>query len=332
MKQTRRTFLRHAGLTGAALLTSASLPLPTFAATGRKLAMYGPPVGPSLIQAHVAETDGLAGLVSELTFETYRNPDILRTGFVSGRWELAGTPSYVAANLNNKGIPVRLMNIMTWGLLYCISTDGKVKRVEDLKGETIAMPFKADMPDLVFQHIAKQKGMKIGSDYKLHYVANPFQGIQLLLSGRVKHAVLPEPAATASLLKGLKSAKKVVRAFSLQNAWGEVTGGPAAIPQAGMMLKESLLQELPELPTKLNAALSRSTEWVINNPASAGRLGEAYLGMKAPIVERSIPYSNFRLRTAGEAKQEIESFYSILAESNPAIIGGKLPETGFYLA
>jgi len=331
MNQTRRRFLSNCGLAGAALLSGVALPISARAVPGRALMMYGPPVGPSLMQAHLTETGVLDG-VSELGFEVYRNPDILRTGFVSGRWELAVTPSYVAANLYNKGIPVRLMNILTWGLLYVISADGKVKAVDDLAGQTVVMPFKADMPDLVLQHIASIRGMKAGKDYQLNYVANPFQGLQLLLSGRADHAVLPEPAATAALLRGLKSSKQLYRAINLQQAWGDTTGGEAAIPQAGMMISEALLQELPELPQELNASLANSTEWVVNNPASAGKLGEAYLGLKAPVIEQSIPHSNFRLTTAQDGREQIERFFGILAQGNPAIIGGKLPADKFYLA
>ncbi len=331
MKQTRRSFIRQCAAAGATLLAGVAPTLPALAATGRKLTLHGPPAGPSVILVHVAESNGLADLVSELRFDRYRNPDMVRTGFVTGRWELAATPSYVAANLGNRGVPVRLMNIMTWGLLYVISAREDVAKIEDLRGETVAMPFKADMPDLVFQYIARQKGMKAGSDYQLNYVADPFQGLQMLVSGRVDHVVLPEPAATASLLKGAQSGKRLTRAISLQQSWGEVTGGPAAIPQAGMTVRESLLEEMPGLPARLNAAITRSTEWVVSNPAKAGRLAQAHLGVKAPMIERSIPHGNFRLRTAGAARPEIERFYTILAETNPAIIGGRLPDASFYL-
>ena len=329
MKYTRRSFIRYGAAAGAACFVGMTPALRALAA--RRLTMHGPPAGPSIILAHVADTSGLGGLVSDLRFETYRNPDMVRTGMVTGRWELAATPSYVAANLNNRGVPVRLMNIMTWGLLYVISAHEGVERVEDLRGETVAMPFKADMPDLVFQYIAGEKGMKAGQDYKLNYVADPFQGIQMLVSGRVNHAVLPEPAATASLLKAKGAGKRLVRALSLQKAWGEVTGGPAAIPQAGMTVRDSLLEELPELPARLNAAITKSTEWVARNPAEAGKLSQVHLGLKAPMIQRSIPHCNFRLRAAGAARQEIERFYSILARTNPAIIGGKLPDASFYL-
>ena len=293
--------------------------------------MYGPPVGPSVTLAHAAETNALNGLVDDLTFSTYRDPDVLRTNFIAGRWELAGTPSYVAANLYNKGLKVRLMNIMTWGLLYMVSSDAKVKRIEDLKGQEIVMPFKGDLPDLVFQHIAKVKGLKINKDFRIHYVGTPFEGLQLLLSGRVKHALLPEPAATAGLLKALKAGKKMHRAINIQDVWGEVTGGPARIPQAGMMISDSLLNEMPTLPNQLNKALVRSTNWVVDNPKKAGILGQNYMSLKAPVIERSIPYSNFTMDRAKDIQPVLENFFSILLELSPAIMGGKLPDNDFYL-
>ncbi len=334
MSTTRRQFLRNCGLVGAVTAGSSIIPGMAFAQSGpirKELTMYGPPVGLSVPLAYAAETSSLSGMVGKLNFDTYRNPDVLRTNFVTNRWELAGTPSYIAANLYNKGLKVRLMNMMTWGLLYIISADETVSTIEDLKGQDVVMPFKGDMPDLVFQHIAKEKGMMVDKDYRLNYVSSPFEGLQLVLSGRAKHAVLPEPAATAAILKGLKSAKKITRVINLQDEWGKVTGGPARIPQAGIMIADSLLDDIPELPDRLNAALKRSTDWAVNNPTSAGRLGEIYMNLKAPIIERSIPFCNLTLEKAKDIQSEIEAFYSILAESNPSIIGGKLPDNDFYL-
>ncbi|WED23916.1 ABC transporter substrate-binding protein [Vibrio sp. JC009] len=334
MSKTRRQFIRDCGLLSATIAAGSLFPGLAFAGQNnsrKALTMYGPPADPSLPLAHAAENNALSGLIDNLGFGVYRDPDVLRTNFVTGRWELAGAPSYVAANLHNKGMNVRLMNIMTWGLLYVISADGSISKIEDLQGQDIIMPYKADMPDLVFQYIAQKKGMVQGKDYRLNYVSTPFEGLQLLLSGRAKHAVLPEPAATAALLKGKKAGKKMARVINLQKSWGEATGGPARIPQAGMMVSDSLLNEMPELPDQFHTALQASTDWVVNNPSDAGRLGEKYMPLKAPVIERSIPHSNFALVKAKDIQQEIEDFFSILAELNPAIIGDKLPGSDFYL-
>ncbi len=324
----RRAFLGWMGAAGASAM---GISVTTQAAEAGRLALYGPPAAPSLVLAHIAESGGLGPAYGRVDFSVYRDPDQLRTGFVSGRWDLAGTPTYVAANMANRDVPVHLVNVMTFGLLYLVSRDPAIARFDDLAGKTVAMFFKGDMPDLVCQYIAGSKGMTIGQDLEMRYVATPVEAIQLLLSGRVDHAVLPEPAATGALMRGLKSAQKLHRALDLQEVWAEVTGGPAKIPQAGMMISQRLLERHPDIAADLQHAFDRSAAWVNNNPTSAGRLGEAYMPLKAPVIQQSIGYSNIAPQTAKAARGALEDFYGRLAELNPGLIGGRLPDAGFYL-
>lgn len=112
---TRRTFLAHtAGFTAAASLASA---LPVMAADSSVLKLYGPPVGPSVVLSYIAEKGLLSDYTQNVDFTVYKSPDVLRAGYISGDWQLAGTPSYVAANLANKGLPVKMLNIMSWACL-----------------------------------------------------------------------------------------------------------------------------------------------------------------------------------------------------------------------
>jgi len=132
-------------------------------------------------------------------------------------------------------------------------------------------------------------------------------------------------------MKGMQAARKLVRAIDVQQAWAEVTGGPPAIPQAGMMIAEPLMERHPALVSDLQQAFASSADWVNNNPASAGKLGAAYMPLKPPVIERSIPFSNIEPQTGKAARPALEDFYGRLAELNPGIIGGRLPDAGFYL-
>lgn len=329
---TRRTMIKQCGQLGLAIGSMPFWSQPLFAGTPiPELTLYGPPAGPSTVLAHLAERQGLSPMVNHLQFTAYRNPDQLRTGVVSGRWQVSVTPSYVAANLHNKKVPVHLMNIMTWGLLYLVSEDASVTTLENLEGKTILMPFKNDMPDLVFQYIMQQKNMIPGKDFKIHYVSSPFEGINMMMAGRATIAVLPEPAATAVLIQGKKNGKSIRRALSLQKEWGTVTQGEARIPQAGMIITDDLLQKHPELPSFINNQLLTSTEWVQQNPQEAGKIAEKYLKLKGPIIQRSIPFCNLTVVSGNDAKTELSHFLQILAERSPEIIGGKLPENSFFI-
>ena len=300
------------------------------AADFSKLTLWGPPAGPSVVLAHLASRNRLSDH-GEIDFQVWRTPDQLRAGFTSATMSVSVTPSYVAANMANRGAGVKLLNIMTWGLLYLMSSDDSVNGLGDLAGKTVVMPFKNDMPDLVTQHIVRSDGMVPGKDFDIAYVSNPLQALKMLIAGQASSAIIPEPAATGALLQGMMQSVPIRRVLSLQDEWGRVTGRAPRIPQAGMMVTRELLDARPELVRDLQAETVNSVAWTLNNPAGAGRIGAHYMGVKAPMIEKSIPFCNLAATPALEAREDLEHFFTILAETSPKIIGGKLPDDGFYI-
>ena len=325
----RRNFL---GVSAAAGVVAS---LPSIAIANKKslskLTLWGPPVGPSVALAHVAQSGTSRSMVDELTFRAWRTPDQLRAGIVSGDMQISGVPSYVGANLYNKGMPVQMLNIMTWGLLYMMSSNDKVQKLEDIAGKTVTMPFKNDMPDLVFQYITKKAGMTPGKDFNLNYAATPMEVVQMMMIGKADIAILPEPAATATMLKGKMNAVGVNRVLSVQQEWGKATGGPSRIPQAGMLVNKKLVEDHFDVVRAIQADCVRSSTWALNNPVDAALLAEDHLGVKAPVVELSMPFVNLETTLAADARKEMEDFFTRLAELSPKIIGGKLPDADFYL-
>jgi NitT/TauT family transport system substrate-binding protein len=323
----RRAVLAGIGAVGATGL----LPGAGRAAALDDLVVHGAPGTSSVALAHLVESGQLSAHVGKARFRVYSSPDELRAGIASGQWKLAQTPTYVAANMYNRGLPVRLLNVMTTGQLYVMARDEGVKTLADLKGRTLGLFFRNDMPDLVFQYVARKQGIDLARDITVHYAATPMEAAQLLLAGKVQAAVLSEPAATAAILQGMQAGVTIHRVLDLRTVWAEATGGKAALPQAGMLVTADLLERHPELVRAVQDGCRRSTEWTRANPASAARLAEDYMGLKAPAIERAIPYSNLASLSAREARPELDRLFSALAELSPAILGGKLPDDGFFL-
>lgn len=323
----RRQLLLGTAALGAGLLTHRA----GRAAALRELTIYGPPATPSVTLAHLVESGALSSQAASVAFKVWRNPDELRAGVASGSMAVTATPTYAGANMANRGLPVRLHSVLTWGLLYVVCTEAGIQTIGDLAGKTVAVAFKNDMPDLVFRHLATKNGLMPGKDVTLQYVASPIEAIQLLLAGRVSVALASEPAATAAVMRGLQAGIEVRRAIDLQAEWGRVTGGPPRLPQAGLLVTADLADRRPELVGAITAGLQRSLTWIGNNPASAGRMAAGYLDLKAPIIERSLPWSNLAAVPAATARPELEAMFNVLAEGNPAVIGGRLPEPSFYL-
>ena len=330
MTISRRAFI---SLAGAGMAATALSPMLNAKQTplNQKLTLWGPPIGPSIALARVAENGRSGQLIEQLDFKVWRTPDQLRSGIISGDMQLSGVPSYVGANLYNKGMPVQLMNIMTWGLLYLVSTDPSISRITDIVGKTITMPFRNDMPDLVFQYITNKAGLVAGKDFQLNYAPTPLTVIQMMMSGRADLCILPEPAATAAMLKGRQKQLSFHRVLSIQDAWGEATGGKPRIPQAGLLVDKKLVEQAPEFLQQLQLDCVEASRWANANPAAAGGLAEQHLAIKAKVTELSLPFVNLAATPAMEAKAELEDFFSKMGELSPAIIGGKLPDDDFYL-
>ena len=67
-------------------------------------------------------------------------------------------------------------------------------------------------------------------------------------------------------------------------------------------------------------------------PAEAAALAEEHLGMKAAVVEAAIPNMGLTFKSAQDARGELDTFYNLLNDFDPSMIGGKLPDDGLYYA
>ncbi|CAA7616218.1 ABC transporter substrate-binding protein [Magnetospirillum sp. SS-4] len=323
-------FSRRAVLAG--LAAAAAIPPRSGRAAGRldSLTISGMPATPSVILAHMIESNALAAHADKTRLKVWRTPDQVRAGVVSGEMKVFGIPSYSCANLLNRGAQVRMVNILTWGLLYVMSRDPAIAKIEDLAGRTILQSFRNDAPDLVFRQILRRLGMNAQKDVTLQYVATPTEATQLFLAGKADIAILSEPMATAAQIRGLQAGIAVHRAIDLTEVYGRVNNRPARIPQAGLGVSEEFARERPDLVKAIHESCVASARWVINNPASAGRLGSDYLDLAAPIIERSLPHFRLGVVPAAEARPELEAFFGDLLEMSPDILGGKLPDSRFY--
>lgn len=318
----RRALLASAG---AATL---ALPCPAFAA--EPLTFWGPPAAPSIVLAQAVASGALKEVAPTAAFKTWRTPDEMRAGLSSGAMQAVIVPSNVAANLYNRGLGVHLLNIMTRGLLYVVAGAG-ISAIGDLAGKKVAVPFRNDTPDFILRRLLAKAGLKPGKDLHCDYAGTPPEAMQMLLAGRVDAALLAEPAATATILRAKLSLTTVTRAIDCQKEWAAVVGGNGFIPQAGLAVTRALVDRIGRsgLMTIQNA-LQEAVGFVVDHPLRASLPSAFELGALSPIIAEAIPYSNLAALTASSVRPELESFFSILAEDDPRIINGKLPDDAFY--
>jgi NitT/TauT family transport system substrate-binding protein len=302
-----------------------------------KLVLSGPFAAVSFPLIHMVESGALKDVAETVEFRSWKDPDQLRVLALDAKSDVdfVAMPTNVAANLYNRGVKLQLINVSTWGVLWMVSREANLKTLADFKGKEILMPFRADMPDIVFQVLAEKQGLDVKRDFTLRYVGSPLDAMQMLITRRADHALLAEPAVSVALRK-TKSfpvsviAPELYRSANLQEEWGRVTQRPARIPQAGMVALGRALAD-PALVEKFQKAYAASLAWCEKHPEECGKLVAKRVDMLTPEgVADSVRVDNAVFVTAREAKPELEFFFGLLHARQPALVGGKLPDAAFY--
>ncbi len=303
-----------------------------------KLVLSGPFAGVSNPLIHMVHSGALNDIANKVEFKAWTGPDQLKLmalGKGSFDADFIAMPSNIAANLYNRGVELKLMNISIWGILWMVSRDDNLKTLADFKGKEIAMPFRADMPDIIFEQIVKAEGLDPKKDFKLRYTPNPLDAMQLLIMRRVDHALLAEPAISMALHK-TKSfpiniiAPDLYRSVDIQKEWGRVFKKPAKIPQAGMTAMKSVLDK-PHVLKRFQEEYKKSAIWCQKNPEEAGKIVADTIDLlTADAVANSLKWTVMEVKNGKQSQAELEYFYKKLMDNTPALVGNKLPDDNFY--
>lgn len=290
--------------------------------------LFGPPAAPSIVLAHAVANGLLADVLPGASFRLWKTPDEMRAGLSSGNMGVVIVPTYVAANLHNRGLGVRLVNVMTDGLLTIVARAGTTSGLADLKGRRIAVPFRNDMPDFLLRRLLAAARLDTAG-VAIEYAATPPEAVQLLMAGRVDAALLSEPAASSALVRASAEGRTLERSIDFQKAWTTHFGRPT-IPQAGLAVTDRWIDKvgMPRVAA-LQRALEAALQAVLKDPAAAAAAAAPALGMPAPVIERSIPHSRLVARPASTARDDLYALFDILAQDDPRIIGGKRPDERF---
>jgi NitT/TauT family transport system substrate-binding protein len=296
-----------------------------------KLTLVAPPGPMAIPLAYMAVNNKLADVAVKTEVVIWENPDQLKAYVAGKQGDFVTMPSNSSALFYNKGLKVQLLDISVWNITYLITSDARAGSLADIKGESLAVPFEGSVPDLMFQYIVKAEGLDPQKDFKVRYAADPTQAAQLLLSGQVQNAVLSEALATAVILQTKTAAKPLHRALAFDKAWTDASGGTDS-PIAGTVATASVMDR-PDVIAAFEREYKAAVQWMLDNPEEAGKLVETQLpqlGLKAAVMTASLQNITWRYTAATDARASLDLFYQDLSELSPEVIGGKVPDDGFY--
>jgi NitT/TauT family transport system substrate-binding protein len=321
-------------VTAATTTTGAPTTTASTVAKLDKLTLVAPPGPMAIPLAYMAVNNKLADVAEKTELLVWENADQLKAMVAGGQGDFVTIPSNTSAIFYNKGLKMKLLDISVWNITYLISTDPDAKSFTDIKGQSLVVSFQGSVPDVMFQYIATKEGLDPQKDFELQYAADPTLAAQLLLSGKVKNAVLSEALATAAIGQSQSTETPLYRALAFDTAWAQAAGDSALSPIAGTVAAPTVMDK-PEVVAAFLREYQAAVDWMLANPEEAGTLVETelpQLGLKAALMTASLQNITWKFTPAVDARASLEAFYTALSELSPEVIGGKLPDDGFYYA
>lgn len=240
-------------------------------------------------------------------------------------------PPNLAAKVYNTSSEILLLAVTGKGMLSFLSSDSDITGIENLKGKRVFVAGQASTPEYVLRYLANQAGIPIDTNendsMKLDFSIPTAELAASIASGIIDYAFLPEPFATVAQMNN----PKLKSCFDVQKLYQSFSGSKDSYPMTVLVARKSFVQENTSLTKKVLNEVEKAIQFVNEHPQEAGLLVEKHsLGLKAPIVSKSIPKSAFAYSPAFESQKEIEALLSLFLEFAPESIGGKLPSKDFY--
>ena len=302
-----------------------------FAATTQEIRL-GVLNGPSCIPAGYLLDDAAPVKGAKVTYEKFADPQGLLPKMLKGEVDIGFLPANVAAKVyNSSNGALKVCAITGNGNISLITTDTSVKQLSDLKGKTVAVAGQGATPEYMFRYLLEKNGIAADSadGVTLDFSIPTAQIAAQLISGKIAYAVVPEPFATVAQTKS----DKVFVAVDFQSEYEYFAGKGKVYPLTVMVVTKTFAEKNAKLLKNFLSAYEASYKKTLQNPKQAGELSEKFeLGLAAGIVTASIPKANYVYiaTSGGKAKSKIEELLNIFLAFEPASIGGKLPDEGFY--
>ena len=281
---------------------------------------------------------GLAKLMDENTEGTSQNqyeftlasaPDEILASIIKGEYDIAAVPTNVASILYNKTEgKVQMAALNTLGVLYVVTSDDSITSIADLAGRTVYSSGQGAVPEIAFNYILEKNGLTAGTDVTVEYRSEHSELAALMASGEAEIAVLPQPFVTSVLMQN----DKVHVALDLTEEWDKVTNSENQMTMGCIVVQKAFAEEHPEEMAAFMKEYQASVEYITDeaNLEDAAALIEKADIIKAAIAQKALPECNIVFIDGQEMQQIASGFLQVLFDSNPAMVGGKLPDEDLY--
>ncbi len=262
-----------------------------------------------------------------ISYNIQTMPDEVATGLIKGELDIACIPANLAATVYNKSegkIQVAAINVLN--VLYFATNNAPLNSLEDLRGKTVYATGKGATPDVILQNLLAKAGLTIGTDVTIEFRTEATEVAALLQAEEGAIALLQEPFLSSVTMKN----DKIKAQLNVDDLWKQYMGADSQVVTGVLVVRKDFVQNNKAWFDKFLEEYQASAKWVNENPADAAKIIDEQGIIGAAVAEKAIPQSGITMVSGSELKTMLAPYLEVLAESNPALVGGTVPADDFY--
>lgn len=256
------------------------------------------------------------------TVKAYADAQENVTLLKKGEADIAVLPVNLAASVYNETDgAVKIIAVNSLGVFHILENGKKIQSIDDLKGKTVYSLGEGNVPEFLFDYILAENGLDGSVTVKF---AADFDEIKAADADIV---MLPEPYAAMLAL----SDESMRYALDLSDEWEKVSETP--LVQSVIVARTEYIENNPEYIETFLMQNEVSVNFLIENPqAGAALLSETGYFESEELAQAALEGCNPSFISGENMKAALDAVYEMLNQADPASIGGKVPDEGFYYA
>lgn len=244
-----------------------------------------------------------------IKYEKQDTPDALLAELIKGESDFAIVPSNLALKVAEKKLDYKVAGTIGWGSFYLISTED-INSLDEIKSYEVYNTGKGLTPDIVTKKILEEKGID-ESNINFNYVSAASELAPLIISGKVKVAVVPEPVLSTIKVKN----KNIKILLDLNKEWANTYKVDKGYPQSTLLIKSDLYNKLSN-DGRLEILIEQLTDnikWVNENTGEVAVICDK-LGIKVnkEVLPEAIKNSNLSFSVLEDCRKEYEKYFDAI--------------------
>ena len=260
-------------------------------------------------------------------FTIAASPDEIVPMVVQGNLDIAAVPANLAATLYQKTEKdVSVLAVNTLGVLYIVENGDSVKSVEDLKGKTIYASGKGATPEYALDSVLEASGIDPEKDVTIEYKSEHAEVVSALAQDQTAVGLLPQPFVTTALMKN----DKLKVALDLNELWEASMNDDSRLVTGVVIAKNEFIKDHADRVDAFMDAYKESVDFVNSDTEAAAQIIGDHDIIPKEVAQKAIPDCSIVFMEGDDMKTMLSGYLTTLNDQNPQIIGGQLPDDGFY--